>query len=98
MKRRIGVLGVALAVTLPLFAGCSSGPSKDQLFRLHQMQEENSALQERLASLEKQKSALQSSVAEDDSRLNKCRSDRAALDAKIQAAKKESQGETEGKP
>ena len=97
MKRTIIAGSAALALALPLIAGCSSSPSQDQLSQLQQIQAEDQSLEAKIASLQKEKETLQTSIAASDGKLSQCRSERASVDAKIKAAQTQNQEKEENK-
>jgi septal ring factor EnvC (AmiA/AmiB activator) len=61
---RITVFAFFLAVTPAMVAGCSSGPTADELAQLDQLKSETESLKKEIAAKEAEKRTLESQIAQ----------------------------------
>lgn len=85
MKRRpvtVGILTCMMAASL-LVAGCSSSPSAEEMRKLDELKQENSALQREVAQKEEQKAALDREIAGKNAKLKKCNDDKQIVQSRL---------------
>ncbi len=78
----MGVVAVGGMLAVALLAGCSSGPSKDELTQLSTAQAELQSLGRKADELRSEKAKWQQSVNEKQAKLKACQNDQAAVAAK----------------
>ena len=72
-------IAVAIVVGAGAFAGCSSGPSTEQLAQLDNMKAQANSLQIQLQDKQRQKADLEKQIAGKNGKLQQCQADQDAV-------------------
>jgi septal ring factor EnvC (AmiA/AmiB activator) len=78
MKKPV-LLAVAALFSAVVVAGCSSGPSAEELKQLEDLKAEVQSLEREISSKESEKSALMKAIADKEAQLAQCMKDKNAI-------------------
>lgn len=81
-SRMVGVVFCLMAASL-LIAGCSTSPSEEEMRKLDELKQENSALQREVSQKEEQKAALDREIAAKNAKIKKCNDDKQIVQSRL---------------
>lgn len=77
--KKLVTLALAGMFAAAIMAGCSSGPSAEELKQLEDLKAEVQSLEREISNRESEKSALTKAIADKEAQLAQCMKDKAAL-------------------